>query len=260
MGPYPISEEHSAGGPSSWRPIAVERATCARHSSGTFSCSRIARATPRGRSLFAFRLHQLIAGGGDLFGALEAEGQRYLTLNGQQFQPQAGRDKRLYGYCFCRECGQEYMPIWATGGARGIERIEPRELGDRTADDQDTAFGFFMPDSDGKYRLAPLEEAFPEEWLTFERGEPRLKPHYRRQAPQPLRVDALGGANDAGLPGWFIPGSFRFCLNPACRVYYDASVRSDLTKLAGLSTEGCSSATTVLTLSALCFLLGSFWM
>jgi hypothetical protein len=209
----------------------------------------------QGRSLFAFRLHQLIGGGGDLFGTLEAAGERYLTLNGQQFQPEAGREKRLFAYCFCRECGQEYMPVFAATTSGRVERIEPRDLGDRTADDEDTRFGFFMPDPTGKFQLTPVEEAFPEEWLSFERGEPRLKPHYRRLAPLPLKVDALGRQDDTGLPGWFIPGSFRFCLNPSCRIHYDASVRSDLTKLARLSTEGRSSATTILTLSALRHLL-----
>ncbi len=42
----------------------------------------------------------------------------------------------------------------------------------------------------------------------------------------------------------FIPGSFRFCLK--CDIYYDGSVRSDLSKLSGLSSEGRSSATTIL--------------
>ena len=208
----------------------------------------------KGRSLFAFRLHQFVTGGGDLFGTLEPRDQRYLTLNGQQFQPETEREKRLFPHCFCRECGQEYLPVWATATARGLQRIEPRELGERSAADDDTTSGFFMPDPEGTFQPTSVEEAFPEEWLTFERGEARLKPHYRRQAPLPFKTDALGSQSDGGLPGWVIPGSFRFCLN--CHVYYDASVRSDLTKLAGLSTEGRSSATTVLTLSALRYLLG----
>jgi DEAD/DEAH box helicase len=208
-----------------------------------------------GRSLFAFRLHQLIAGAGDLLGTLEPQGLRYLTLNGQQFQPEAERLKRLFPYCFCRECGQEYAPVWAVVSTRAIERIEPRELGDRTADDEDMRFGFFLPDPDQTFQPTPIEEAFPEEWIAFERGVARLKPHYRRLAPLPFKTDALGRQDDAGLAGWFIPGSFRFCLNPSCRVYYDASIRSDLTKLASLSTEGRSSATTILTLSAVRYLL-----
>jgi hypothetical protein len=112
-----------------------------------------------------------------------------------------------------------------------------------------------MPESDERYRLTPVEEAFPEQWLGFEGGEPRLRSHYRKQQPRPVRVDAMGERAEAGLPGWLIPHSLRFCLNPECRVVHGPEVRSDLTKVSGLGTEGRSSATTVLTLSALRYLL-----
>ncbi|MEK0082974.1 DEAD/DEAH box helicase [Benzoatithermus flavus] len=206
-----------------------------------------------GRSLFAFRLHQFVSGAGDLFGTLEPEGERYLTVDGQQFQPGTDRSKRLFNFCFCRECGQEYLPVWASLDGQGIGSIEPRELGDRAADDADQQHGFFMPDPAGKYALAPIEEAVPEEWLSLDGPVPRLKAHYKRSLPIPGRIDPLGRADEKGLPGWFIPGAFRFCLN--CRTYHDAGVRSDLTKLGSLSTEGRSSATTVLTIAALRYLL-----
>jgi superfamily II DNA/RNA helicase/very-short-patch-repair endonuclease len=207
-----------------------------------------------GRPLFAFRLHQFIAGAGDLFATLEPEGQRYLTVNGQQYQPGA-RDNLLFNTAFCRECGQEYHPVWATTVNKEVQHIEPRELRDRSNDDDDVQFGFFMPDSEGGWQPEPVVDAYPEEWLEFDGDEPRLKRHYRRNRPQALRVNTRGERDDHGLPGWFIPGSFRFCLNPDCRVFHDSSVRSDLTKLSSLSTEGRSSATTVLTLSTLCYLL-----
>jgi hypothetical protein len=161
----------------------------------------------------------------------------------------------LFNFCFCRECGQEYAPVWATLGAHGVTALEPRELGDRSADDEDQHHGFLMPDPAGKYAIAPIEEAVPEEWLHFDGPVPRLKAHYRRNLPIAVRVDPLGQACDDGLPAWFVPGSFRFCLT--CRTYHDAGVRSDPSKLASLSTEGRSSATTVLTISALrCMLDG----
>jgi len=52
-----------------------------------------------GRPLFAFRLHQFVAGAGDVFTTLERAADRYLTLNGQQFRP-GGRDKPLYPAVF----------------------------------------------------------------------------------------------------------------------------------------------------------------
>lgn len=208
-----------------------------------------------GRSLLAFRLHQFVAGGGDVYATLEGQGDRHITLNAQRFQPNANREKRLFGLCFCRECGQEYAPVWATFDGKSIERLESRELMDRSTDDDDTHFGFFMPDPSGLFSPTDIEASFPEEWIDHAGPVPRLKPSYRRRAPVPLRVSPLGEIEAAGLQGWFIPGTFRFCLNPDCRVYYDASIRSDLSKLSNLSTEGRSSATTVVSLSAIRFLM-----
>jgi hypothetical protein len=108
------------------------------------------RSSSTGRSLLAFRLHQFIAGAGDLYGTLEPPGVRYLTVNGQQFKPGA-RDKALFNLCFCRECGQEYHPVWATMAAGQPVRFEARELTERSHEDDDVLFGYFMPDMAGSF-------------------------------------------------------------------------------------------------------------
>ncbi len=205
--------------------------------------------------LFAFRLHQFISGAGDLFATLEAEGVRYLDVKGQQFQP-GHTEKRLFNAVFCRECGQEYFPVWAEGPQRDPERFEPRELGDRNREDQDgdegIKFGLLMPDPKGIYDDTNLER-YPEEWIDFTRAEPNLKANYKRYRPVPVRVRPDGEVTGDGIPAYFIPGSFRYCLN--CGISHDATVRSDNSKLSSLSSEGRSSATTVLTLGAMRYLL-----
>ena len=206
--------------------------------------------------LFAFRLHQFISGAGDLFATLEPEGTRYLDVNGQQFQP-GHTEKRLFNAVFCRECGQEYFPVWAEGSQRDAERFEPRELGDRNREEQEgdesIKFGLLMPDPTGSYDHTDLER-YPEEWVDFTRVEPQLKYNYRRYRPIPVRLDPAGDVAGDGMPAFFIPGSFRYCLS--CGISHDATVRSDISKLSGLSSEGRSSATTVLTLSAMRYLRG----
>ncbi len=72
-----------------------------------------------------------------------------------------------------------------------------------------------------------------------------------------MHIDTQGNVVDQGLPAWFIPGSFRFCLRPDCDADYDGSMRSDVSKLSALSSEGRSSATTVLVLSAMKYLIGT---
>ena len=209
-----------------------------------------------GRSFFAFRLHQFISGAWNAYSTLEAQGERYLTLQGQQFKP-GDRNRPLFTLCFCRDCGQEYYPVWATLVSKQPHLFDPRELSERSSEDEDVLFGYLMPDSSGEFDPKDLEGQYPEEWLEFPDGVARLKYHFRRYRPIDVKVDTCGRVGSEGLAAWFIPGSFRFCLNPECDAYYDGSIRSDLSKLSGLSSEGRSSATTVLALSSLKHLIGT---
>lgn len=209
----------------------------------------------KGRPLFAFRLHQFISGAWNVHATLEAKGTRFITLDGQQFKP-GDRERSLFNLCFCRECGQEYHPVWATMEGKQPQAFSPRELTERSNDDEELQYGYLMPDAEGIFDADNLEGHYPNEWLEFDNNSvARLKSNYRRYRPIQVHVAPDGRIASDGLAAWFIPGSFRFCLS--CGVAYDGSVRSDLTKLSGLSSEGRSSATTVLTISALRYLIGS---
>ena len=208
-----------------------------------------------GKGFFAFRLHQFISGSWNAYSTLEAPGDRYITLQGQQFKP-GDRNRPLFSLSFCRACGQEYLPVWARMSHKKPHAFEPRNLSERSSD-EDTQYGYLMPDPSGMFDAADSESQYPEEWLEFREGQPRLKTHYRQYRPDLVQVDPTGALAPDGLKAWFVPESFRFCLNPDCDTYFGGSVRSELTKLSGLSSEGRSSATTVLALSALKLLVGT---
>ncbi len=205
-----------------------------------------------GKSLFAFKLHQFIAGGGKVYTTLEAPGQRAITLDGQQFvSGDAERNRRYYHTHFCRDCGQEYIPVWDTDASEG-RAFEVRNIEERQHDDEDVKFGFLMPDGRGLWEPDNLER-YPESWLE-ERvdGEWRVKSAQRKFVPQPVTVRPDGVVTtDRGLQAWFIPGSFRFCL--VCGVAHNSAGKDSL-RLTSLSAEGRSSATTMLTLSSLRYL------
>ena len=99
--------------------------------------------------------------------SLEAPGRRYLTLKGQKYQPNAGRQALLYPVVFCRSCGQEFHPVWAHLHNRRPERFEPREFSDESSlRERDVVNGYLMPDADGAYEVEDLEKArFPDGWL-----------------------------------------------------------------------------------------------
>lgn len=203
-----------------------------------------------GKSLFAFKLHQFISGGGKVYATLEAPGTRAITLFGQQFVA-GDRSRHLYSIHFCRDCGQEYVPVWDAAGPEG-RAFQRRNIDERQNEDDGIKFGFFMPDVNLQWDETDLER-YPETWVEERAdGEWRVKSTYRKHVPQAVKVRKDGVTTTAeGLSGWFIPGGFRFCL--ACNTSH-ATAGKDSLRLTSLSGEGRSSATTMLTLSSLRYL------
>lgn len=217
----------------------------ARQAFQSFLLAAHALRTPQGRPPFAFKLHQFISGPGKVYATLEPEGQRQVTLDAQRFAP--GRQEEnilLFAAHFCRECGQEYHPVWRHGEV--TNQFAPREIDDVASDDDSKKFGFLAPLRDGQQYRGQLED-LPESWLDTTGASPKVRQNYKSAVPQDVRVDAQG-SEGRGESYWFTPGKFRFCLN--CGFAHDSYGR-DANRLSSLSGEGRSSATTMLTLSAL---------
>lgn len=204
--------------------------------------------TEQGRAPFAFKLHQFISGPGKVHTTLEAVVTRQITLDAQRYAP--GRQAEsvlLYPAHFCRDCGQEYHPVWRS--EQGRVQYSPREIDDITAEDNDNdnaRFGFLCPRNDAQLYQGLLED-LPESWLDLTKAAPKIKRDYKKSVPELTQVDPQG-LEGRGEHYWYIPGKFRFCLS--CATLHEAHGK-DMNRLASLSGEGRSSATTVLTLSAL---------
>lgn len=203
------------------------------------------------RAFMAFKLHRFISGAGHVYATLRGAGQRRVTLDGQQFDP-GDKDARLYQTFFCRRCGQEHHPVALTI-ADGIAHVLPRDIDDTPLDDSAVAErpGYLMPvpEKDDDFIFNGDLDGYPEDWLDLDRGgAPKLRKDRRAFAPEPLTVDASGVVGSAGQASWFMPGKFRFC--PACK-HQPPSQAREINKLAGLSAEGRSSATTLLVSSTI---------
>ncbi len=216
-----------------------------------------------GRAFFAFKLHQFISGAGHAYSTLEDQGQRAVTVDGQVFLPGAP-NKRLYALHFCRSCGHEYHPVRLTMEAAD-RRVLARDIDDapikKDDDEYETEgeddverFGLLTlhpPDAGFEFKDRP--EDYPDAWTeTSAAGELRLRSYYRKSRPEQMFVEADGRVG-TGRRAWFIPGKFRFCLR--CGETHSTAGR-DRNRLASLSAEGRSSATTVLSLSALRWMHG----
>ncbi|HZC18427.1 MAG TPA: hypothetical protein VE225_01830 [Rubrobacteraceae bacterium] len=64
-----------------------------------------------------------------------------------------------------------------------------------------------------------------------------------------MTVAPDGTEDTEGMDAHYFPAPFRFCLS--CGISYAMALRSDFTKLGSLGSEGRSSATTILSLSAI---------
>ena len=221
------------------------------------------------RSFFAFKLHQFISGAGHAYCTLEAPGRRTVTVEGQQYLP-GDSSKRLYAVHFCRNCGQEYHPVRLVSEdgarsfrARGIDDLMPElsddnantARGDNEGPSDAEVFGFLsLHPADDRFTFeGDKDDCYPEAWLDYDSaGNPRLKNNYRAARVQEVLVEPDGRVG-TGSRAWFIHGRFRFCLR--CGETH-ASAARDRNRLASLSAEGRSSATTVLVSSSLRWMHG----
>ncbi|HLG64836.1 MAG TPA: DEAD/DEAH box helicase [Ktedonosporobacter sp.] len=207
-----------------------------------------------GRPPFAFRLHQFITRGDTLYASLEPPAARYLTLNGQRYVPDGTRARVLLPLVFCRECGQEYYCVRLRDG-----QLLPRHLNDHDQEESQAGFLYYSqenpwPDDDEKQ----LVERLPDDWIEEFKSSYRVRRDRRKSLPGALRVYPDGKFGEGGhgpsvqgdgLPMHFVSAPFRFCLH--CGVSYNTRQRQDFGKLAALSSEGRSTATTILSLSAI---------
>jgi superfamily II DNA/RNA helicase len=198
------------------------------------------------RAFLAFKLHRFISGAGQAYATMEPASTRRVVLQGQVFHPE-DPSARLYPIFFCRECGQEHHSVRIENGLEGLQVLarpideppseEPEASGSRT--------GFLVPATNDDFAFKGDVSDYPDDWQeTTAGGQERLKSGHRGAHEGQLMSLAPDGRLDPnGVPAWFFAGKYRFC--PQCRHQPPPQAR-DINKLAGLSAEGRSSATTLI--------------
>jgi len=202
---------------------------------------------------FAFRLHQFISKGDMIYASLEDDSKRHITIDGQQFVP-GFRDKILLPLCFCRECGQEYYLVrYEYNPEEENPRMISREFSDLLKDSNSQPGYLYKSTmdpwpSDEDSILSHL----PEDWLTEVYGRTTIRTNRRDYLPTNMKILADGKISDGGETYQFLRAPFRFCLS--CGVAYGFRQNTDFAKLSILSSEGRSTATTILALFAIQYL------
>ena len=210
-----------------------------------------ARHPETGDPAFAFRIHQFISRGDTVYATVEPEADRHITVHGQRFVP-GDRGRVLLPLVFCRECGQEFYCVRRRDEGAGAA-FEPREPSDRVKDGHSEAgFLFFSSENPWPEDDAAVLDRLPEDWVEERPSGWRVKPHKRKSLPQSVFVHPDGTEETESSEGQachFVSAPFRFCLN--CGVAYGSRQISDFGKVGALGSEGRSTATTILSLSAI---------
>jgi ATP-dependent helicase YprA (DUF1998 family) len=202
------------------------------------------------RPVFAFRLHQFLSKGDNVYLSLEAPSVRHVTSRYQAVVPAGERpDAILLPAAFCRECGQEYLVVQRIDDG-GYDRFVSRADGEGRGGAPGYLFTSEEVPWPADVHVAISEQRLPESWLvTDDQGNVSIAPRRRDRLPERVHLDVTGRLTDpgTGTEFAFIEGAFAFCLR--CRVSYEQLRSSDFGKLASLSAEGRSSAATVISAS-----------
>jgi len=191
----------------------------------------------------AFRLHQFISQGGSVYATIEPYPTRFLTLEGQYTTTE---DRLLYPLVFCRECGHDYYVVRYD---ENKQTVTPRVAIALDTDNEDIQEGYLTLNEPDFWSEAD-QDRLPDSWFKETKREGRVpKKEYAQFIPKRLQVRPNGNVTNSLLEGitcWFIPKPFLTCLN--CGITHDKR-KNEFTKLSRLSSEGRSTATTLLCLS-----------
>jgi hypothetical protein len=203
-----------------------------------------------GQPVFAFRLHQFLSKGDNVYMSIEPEDVRHITSRYQTVVPGAP-EKALLPLAFCRECGQDYLVVSRTEHD-GVVRYAPRFQNDVSGGDAANGYLYVSQDQPWPHTTdaAIVDGRLPDSWLMIDdHGQTVLSRSREKYLPKVVHFDVSGGQVDPGAgPGHglraaYLPSPFLFCLR--CRASYEQVRGQDFAKLASLSAEGRSSAMSV---------------
>ena len=217
-----------------------------------------------GRPAFAFRLHQFLSKGDNVYVTLEPPASRHITStyqvtapdgqsanNGAAAEASGGPERLLVPTAFCRECGQEYLVVRRTD-KDGSRSYAKRLDNDASGGDDVSGYLFISDDQPWPSSLeqVQIEGRLPYSWLAYDpQGSLIVDPARQKLLPEVIHVDVAGRevGPDEGTNAAYVPSPFRFCLR--CRTSYEQARGNDFAKLAKLSAEGRSSAMSLITAS-----------
>lgn len=193
------------------------------------------------QAFLAFKLHRFISGAGNLHTTIESKKDRRVLVEEQIWHPQPPKS-RLFPTYFCRECGQEILGVKKENRKFVARSID--DLPDETAELGGVRYGYLVPNVNLTFDFQGRPDHYPDSWQN-KRSDGQTVISKSRQSHQGelVRVSPSGDIDQNGVSAWFFHGKFKFC--PKCK-HEPPPQAAERNKLVSLSSEGRSSATTII--------------
>ncbi|MCC5816729.1 MAG: DEAD/DEAH box helicase [Leptospira sp.] len=244
---HPISIEE--GGNRLSRETGVPQEDCIRAIRETFLIGNTMEVS-NGKKFFEFKLHQFFSQGGSIYSSIHPPKDRDYSVAGELISPKYKGNTKLLPLSFCRVCGAEHYVVDWDSREHIVHRREFLEDPYRDKEELEHLIsGYLYPNYNNQYAIN-LENV-PENWIKYGAKGPKLDKGYQDQL-QLLYVNPEGKTSELNKTGYY---PMVFQRNPlllccSCGEAYDRRT-SEFKKLSTLSSEGRSSATTILSLSTL---------
>ncbi len=235
---------------------AVQVAQCAKAIKSAFLLGYETQKPDSKRRFFSFRLHQFISRADCVYATAELGEDREIFMRKQRTSPGSEGAKILFPLVFCRSCGHEFYSVTRYSSDEGDVLFEPREPYDTDVLDEveKDDVGYLYVNAEKPWPDEPDVDELPEMWKKVDdNGVASI--NRSKPLPENYRVNPKGEEVEASEPGVkasFVHSPFRFC--PWCHVSFEPkttqNLKSDFSNLGGLASEGRTTATTTLALSA----------
>jgi ATP-dependent helicase YprA (DUF1998 family) len=224
----------------------TDTTACARTITDTLQAGARIDNPATGRPVFAFRLHQFLSKGDNVYVTLESPQHRHVTSTYQVAAPPTkenpnGPERILVPTAFCRECGQEYLAV--TKIEDDGNRYKKRDDNDASGGNKNSGYLYISDDLPWPHNddLILTEGRLPLSWLASDptTGATIIDPGKASHLPERVYVDVTGRQTEensadqvGGVYAAYLESSFRFCLR--CRTSYEQArptCQTDVTRV-----------------------------
>ncbi|MGP8216608.1 MAG: DEAD/DEAH box helicase [Bacteroidia bacterium] len=202
------------------------------------------------RSYLPHKFHQFVAQTGSVYVTLENQKERKITLEAKSKTSEDEGKLPFFQVVFSQSSGYEFICVrWNTADNK-LESRDFFDSGDEDDEEYSSELGYIFLEKPDDLIWNEAEDLayLPPSWFNIRNNERIIKKDYKKKIPRPIWFSPNGNVSDFDeqgyTKGFYIPYPLPF--DPSSKLTFGAGRFRESNKLSRLSTEGRSTATTVL--------------